>query len=321
MAKYSWVSILLIFCLFTPTLLASLPRCLPFFQSEKQAFDLVKLDHKNSDSVFNTPVPPFKDGSTLVSGAKVNFKLCSPPTPPSGCKDTKSLAYLVLPGGSCQGLGSGNRERKLIHQDGKINGVALTYAPSKEDGSKYKLKFSITCNKDNTSAPVWTASLEGETLSLTTAHKAGCGYGLDDIMDIFESNQIVCFLVFVGIGLLFTFFGRNSYRWTLLLCGFLIGFLIVAGVAYSFGLFVDASSHTKWGILIAAIVVGVLLGGLLFYYEKHTLSLIVGALLMLVAKAILTIFCPQLELNKWMEMGLLLLVGVLGGVIAHYCKE
>lgn len=140
-------------------------------------------------------------------------------------------------------------------------------------------------------------------------------------MDIFQQNKVITFIIFFAIGLLFCFFGRHTYKWTLLLCGFLLGFLLVAGICYSMGMFVQATSGRKYTILAIAVVVGLLIGFLLFYFEQTTVSLICGVLTVLIVKALLTFFFPNLQLNRYVELAILIIAGLIGGAIGAYYKE
>ena len=95
----------------------------------------------------------------------------------------------------------------------------------------------------------------------------------------------------------------------------------MAGFCYSMGMFVQAKDQTKYIILGIAIVVGLLVGFLLFYFEQTTVSIICGVLTCLIVKAILTFFLPNLVLNRFVEMAILLVAGMIGGSLGAYFKE
>lgn len=185
----------------------------------------------------------------------------------------------------------------------------------------YNITFKVICNKQIKDNFKWTPSFENQYFIMTTEASHGCSYGISDILDIFQQNKVISFIVFFSIGLLFCFFGRHTYRWTLLLCGFLLGFLLVAGFCYSMGMFVQATDQRKYTILGIAVVVGLLIGFLLFYFEQTTVSMICGVLTCLIVKALLTFFLPNLVLNQYVEMAILLVAGMIGGSLGAYFKE
>ena len=307
-------------------------RCVPFFVDEKVSFNLVPIDSANNNNAFDVTLLPFMDASgTLIVSSKVVFRLCGNVNPPSGCPiefgKAQPFAY-VIEGTTCRVLAGilSSQTKTVSKTNNDINGVVLTYTNGNlsEDLKKmvkYNLKVKVECDKTITNNINWSAVGDKDTITLSTKAAAGCKYGLNDILDIFESNRYICFAAFIAIGLLFTLFGRHAYKWTLLLCGFLLGFLLVAGICYSMGMFVGAESGKKYAILGAAIAVGLLIGLLLFCLENTTVSLVCGVLTALIVTALISLVFPSLEINKWVELGILIAAGGIGGAIGSCYKD
>ncbi len=327
-----FVIVLLLACAAQVAMAQSINRCLPFFINEKISYDLVGLDAANKGNNFNNtflggvdteknrPVPP---GSIV-------FKVCSAITNvPQGCTSApEATAYFIAADNKCFPLNAilSNINSAPLKDSSSITGVSVAYDNSKlagQNDTMYNLKFNIKCDKSITENFAWTSSWDqsGRFIVLSTTAAAGCNKGISDILDIFQNNKIITFAVFFTIGLLFCFFGRHSYRWTLLLCGFLLGFLLVAGVCYSMGMFVNATDQKKYAILGIAAGVGIIVGFLLFYFEQTTVSLICGVLTVLIVKALLTLFFPTLITNNYVEMAVLMVAGMIGGAIGAYYKE
>lgn len=317
--------------LFSTTIAQTVNRCMPFFTSEKLGFDLVKIDTANQNKMFSLSNLNFLENVTKpVVNANIYFRLCNTFEPPAGCpKDVPQVTGYFQEGQDCRPLNmllTKMEPKPLKDSNGKVTGVVLDYNSDTLDANmkkaiRYNLKFKVTCDKNITGNATWSFTYETGYAVLSTSHAAGCSYGLSDILDIFENNKIICCTVFCFVGLLFTFFGRSAFRWTMLLCGLLIGFILVAGVCYALGMFVEATEQKKYMILGGAILAGVIVGFLMFYFEKSTISMVCGILTVMIAKAMLTLFFPGLVLNTYAEMGILLGAGSLGGAIGTCFKE
>ena len=309
-------------------------RCLPFFTSQKVGFDLVPIETANQQKPYAVSLQPHTNDrlGVFVTIGSVEFNLCGLMTKPDSCPDVPGGAFAYyLFDGKCTPMIvlTSNVVREPITVDNKVNGVSLLYNNDNLDADKKKfmgpnVQFRVTCNKENTGVAKWSASinfLNGEQVTLTAEHASGCGKGIDDILDLFEQNKVICCIIFVGIGIIFAFFGRHAYKWTLMLCGFQIGFISVAGVCYSFGIFHNAVDSTKWIALASAIIVGLIVGFLLYKFEVATIMLVCGLLFVLITMAILTTFLASVEINKWLEIGILILAGALGAILGAYFKE
>lgn len=306
-------------------------RCLPFFTTEKLGFDLVKIDSANNNKPFVLSGLNFLENiTTPVVNANVSFRLCNALDAPAGCpKEVPQVTGFFAQGQDCRPLNmilTKMQPSTIKDNNGKVIGVVLDYNSNDLDANtkkaiRYNMKFKVTCDKNITGNATWSFSYEPNYVVLSTSHTAGCSYGLSDILDIFDNNKLICCTVFFMIGLLFTFFGRSAFRWTMLLCGLLIGFILVAGVCYALGLFVEATEQKKYMILGAAILAGVIVGFLMFYFEKSTISIVCGALTVMIVKALMTMFFPGLVLNTYAEMGILMGAGSLGGAIGTCFKE
>jgi hypothetical protein len=310
----------------------SVNRCVPFFLDEKVSFNLVPIDSANSNKVYDVSLYPFMDASgNLIPTSRVVFRLCANVAPPVGCpaefEKAQAFAY-VFEGTTCRVLAGilSSQAKTVSKTNNEINGVVLTYTNGNlpeemKKMVKYNMKIQVQCDKTITDNISWSAVGDKDMITLTTRAAAGCNFSMSDILDIFESNRYICFAAFIAIGLLFTFFGRHSYKWTLLLCGFLLGFLIVAGICYSLGMFVGAENGRKYTILGAAVLVGLLVGLLLFCLEKTTVSLVCGVLTVLIATALISLIFPTLEINKWIEIAILVVAGGIGGVLGSCYKD
>ena len=311
----------------------SVNRCVPFFLKEKVGFDLVGVDSSNKNSNFDVTIIGFKDevSGKFVVGGKIVFRMCANVLPPQGCpadlEKSQPFAYFIE-GTDCKVIGSmmSSQEKALLQSNGKIDGVSLSYSNKNipeqfKAGTRFNLRYEVKCDPAKTENLSWSSVYDRDYIVLTTSSKAGCSYGMSDVMDIFESNRYICFGIFIFIGLVFTFFGNSAYKYTLLLAGFLLGFLIVAGIAYSLGMFINASDSLKYQILGGGILFGVIVGFLLFYFEKSTISLVCGVLATLMVIAILNLYFPKLELNRWVELGILVAAGIIGGVLGNIYKN
>lgn len=330
------VVVLLLACATQVAICQSINRCLPWFSDEKISFNLVGLDDANKDKKYftNLFVGPQVDTAKnqMVPPGTIYFKVCSSITDiPSGCQSVpEATAYFVTLNGTCLPLNviMSSIKSSPLKNSSTVTGVSVGYdnsaLPSPYNAAMiYNVKYSITCDKAITNNFVWTSSWDnsGRYIVLSTSAAAGCNMGISDILDIFQNNKMITFAVFLAIGLLFCFFGRHSYKWTLLLCGFLLGFLVVAGMCYSMGMFVNATDQRKYMILGIAALVGLLAGFLLFYFEQTTVSLICGVLTALMVKALLSLFFPTLITNNYVEMAILMVAGIIGGAVGSYFKE
>lgn len=322
------IATLLLLCIHSQTV----NRCVPFFLDEKVSFNLVPIDSANSNKVYDVTLLPFTDASgTLIPTGKVVFRLCANVAPPVGCpaefEKAQAFAY-IFEGNTCRVLAGilSSQSKTVSKTNNDISGIVLTYTNGNLPDDmkkmvKYNMKVQVQCDKTITDNISWSAVGDKDTITLSTKAAAGCKFGMSDILDIFESNRYICFAAFILIGLLFTFFGRHAYKWTLLLSGFLLGFLLVAGICYSLGMFIGAEDGKKYAILGGAVAIGLLIGLLLFCMENTTISLICGVLTVLIVTAMMSLFLPSLEINKWVELGILIVAGGIGGAIGSCYKD
>jgi Domain of unknown function (DUF4203) len=317
--------------LFSAVMGQTINRCMPFFASEKLGFDLVKIDTANLNKPFMLTGLTFPESVTkLVNGANMTFRLCNAVDTPTGCPTgIPQVTGYFAEGSDCRPLNllqTTMIPSTMKDSNGKVIGVVLDYNsdsldPNVKKAIRYNMKFRITCDKNITGIPSWSFKYETNYAVLSTSHAAGCSYGLSDILDIFENNKYICCSVFCVIGLLFTLFGRSAFRWTMLLCGLLIGFILVAGVCYAMGMFVEATEQKKYMILGGAILAGIIFGFIMFYFDGSTISLVCGILSVMIVKALMTLFFPGLILSSYVEMGILIAAGIIGGAIGSCFKE
>lgn len=332
--KATFLSILCLLLVCQHSLGQTLNKCLPFFTNEKVGFDLVGIETANQKKPYTVTLPPHKNARINAAAvlSEVTFNLCGLMQKPEKCPEVPGGAFgYYYINGNCMPMIilTSNIVREPILIENKVKGVSLTYKNDNLDDEKKKvlgpnIQFKVTCNKDNTGVAKWTPSinlLTGELITLSTEHATGCGKGIDDLLDIFQQNKWICCSIFIVIGIIFCLFGRHAYKWTLMLCGFLLGFMAVAGLCYSFGLFHNAQESTKWIALGAAILVGLIVGFLLFKFEVATVMLVCGLLFVVIAIAIIATFLANVEMNKWLEIGIIILVGCIGSALGAYFKE
>ena len=144
---------------------------------------------------------------------------------------------------------------------------------------------------------------------------------IDDLLDIFQQNKVICCIIFVLIGLLFTFFGRNAYKFTLIFCGFILGFITIAGLCYSFGLMTAATDQTKYIIFGISLLVGIIAGYLLYKFEVATIMIVCGLLTVIIVMAIIATFFANVAINTYVELVILVAAGMLGAALGAYFKE
>ena len=307
----------------------TLNRCVPFFLPERVSFDLVPIDSANSNKAYEVSLLPFTDASgTLIPTGKVVFRLCANVAPPVGCpaefEKAQAFAY-IFEGNTCRVLAGilSSQSKTVSKTNNDISGVVLTYTNGNLPDDmkkmvKYNMKVQVQCDKTITDNISWSAVGDKDTITLSTKAAAGCKFGMSDILDIFESNRYICFAAFFSIGLLFAFFGKYLFKWTAILSGFLLGFLIVAGICYSMGMFVGADDGKKYGMLGGALTVGILLALLLFWLEKTTVALICGVLSTFIAAGLMSFFMASLEMDKLTEVGSLILAGGIGVAVGFF---
>ena len=167
----------------------------------------------------------------------------------------------------------------------------------------------------------WSSTTEGSFIVLSTEHVSGCPKALDDLLELVKMYRWFFSAGFIVIGIIFAFFGRHAYKWTLMLTGFILGFLVVAIVCYSFGLFHNSTSGTKYAILGVSLLVGLLAGFLLYKMETLTIMIVCGVLSSLIFMAIMTTFFANNNLEKWVLLALNIGVGVIGGILGGCFKE
>lgn len=325
------MKVIIVLCLLARfSLCQTLNRCMPYFLNEKIAYSLVAMDISNENKNYEVPMSNFTDEKIQksVDNATVFFKLCTAATAPPGCQNVPEAIAYFKDGSDCKVLSvlTSEIENNLIMTNGSISGVSIGYNSANVDGQakaqvRYNVKFEVTCDRSVTKGFQWSTRYQLGYIVLSTKSLAGCSFGISDILDIFQSNKYICFPIFILTGLILTFFGRNSFKWTLLICGFLIGFLAVAGTCYSFGLFVEATTTKKYTILGIAILVGIIGAIALCYFESTALALACGSLTALIVKAVMTLFIPTFKPSSFVEMAILLGSALLGGMVANCFRE
>lgn len=329
------MKILLLLLLSLELVLAqTMNKCLPVSIKDKASWTIAAIDGDANNTGWNVSILAFTDTAIpkVYGPSNIAFRLCGAMTPPANYNCTTvpdGIAYFYeVATGICMPLTmiQSTMTASAIIVNGKIGGVQLDYNNANVPQSakalmKYNLRYVITCDTSVTSKYDWTFSFSNGIMTLTTKAASGCGYSLTDLLDIFQQNKYITGAVFVLIGLLLAFFGRHAYRWTLLLCGFLLGFLLVAAVCYSFGMFNTSNTSQTYIILGIAVFVGIVLGLLLFYLEKTTVSIVCGILFVLIVKAVFTLFLPNVALNQWVELGILFAAGLIGGILGSIFKE
>lgn len=314
----------------SPVVSQTLNRCLPFFTNERVAFDLTGIDASNSGKEYDITLGPHLNPKTNmpVLTGNIIMKACSPATKPASCPDVPggAFAYYIV-SGTCIPfvLLTSPQGKEVITVNSKINGVVLSYNNDNLSDEQKKvvpnLRLKVTCNKDKTGAAQWTQSTSGDYFVLTAEHASGCGTALEDVLELVKAYKWIFALVFICIGVIFTFFGKSAYKWTLLLTGFILGFMIVALISYSFGLFHNSTDTTKYIILGVSLVVGILAGFILYKMETVTVMLVCGVLSSLIVMAIMSTFFANTDINKYLVLAIVIGVGVIGGFLGGYFKE
>lgn len=320
----------ILFYVISTTVAQTLNRCFPYFTDDRIAFDLTPVDVTNNYQDYNISVTPFTENGTLVSDAKVVFKMCGAVDPvPSICTKIPETTAYYLSNNTCVPMNVLLSEmQKSLNKDStdSITGVTLYYSNENLDLDtrkqlKYQVKFVFTCDKSITNNFKWNAKFEPGFIVLSSAGRMGCQYGISDLLDMFSNNKYIFFPIFILLGGVLTFFGRHTYKWTLLFVGFILGILAVAGICYALGQFVGASDQKRYMIFGGAVLLGIIIGYLMFRYEEQTTSIVVAALALIVCKAVLTLFFPQISMNGYVTMLLLLICGGIGGVVANNWKN
>lgn len=329
--KRSVLPALLLLMFLSSATAVSVNKCLPFFTKELVSFNLVPLDADLKDGTYTVQLSPHMNPTTskLTVDSKIVFKVCGISTKPAGCPDVPVGAFsYYFADGVCfpQVIATTSQINEVIMVNSKTNGVVLGYSNKPGDSTRTTppdLKFKITCNKDKTGTAQWTPSLtlDGNFVVLSTEHAAGCPTALEDILEIVKMYKWFFALGFIVIGVIFAFFGRNAYKWTLLLTGFILGFLIVSIFCYSFGLLTNATDGTKYTILGISLLVGLLVGFILFKMESVTIAIVCGVLSSLIFMAVMSTFFANNSLEKWVLLLLNIGVGIIGGILGIYFKE
>lgn len=326
---YGKIALLVLACIVPKTWAQTLNRCFPYFTDDRVAFDVSAVDVKNAYAPYTQPVATFVDNNQPVVGGVVTFKMCSAiDTPPQGCTKVPECIGYFQQGSACYPMTTliSDIERNLIRVNGDIGGVSLGYNNDKLDANsqqafKYKLRFVLNCDKDMTGNYTWTTSFENGYIILTSKGPVGCKYGISDILDFFTTWKYITFPAFIAFGVILCFFGRHAYRWTLLGVGLLLGILLVWGFCTALGLLVGASDQKRYIIYGVAIAVGCLLAYLMFRFQEKMTSLVVAALAMIIFKAIMAFFFPSVQINGYLEFGLLMVCSSIGGFIAYHYKD
>ena len=215
-------------------------------------------------------------------------------------------------------------------EKGKATGVSITYDNSKvpaETKSKLyskNLKIIVKCDNDvKDSDAVWSYNLMSlNYLEFTTSAKAGCGTSYRDLLDFFNNNKYVFGLAFIAIGILFTFFGRRFFSITLILIGFLIGFLAVAGLAYSISFFQGADTKKVVVLMIISVLLGALVAWIFNAFKVVSTMAAVGALFFFIANAILRLYLTRYITTTMGEFAVVIVVVIIGVLFGYvYSKQ
>lgn len=329
--KFTTTAVFLCLLLSAPAFSQLVNPCVPFFINERVAFDLTSIDAAIGGATYNISFPPFTNPKTksLETNAKVEFRACGIAQRPANCPETPGGAFsYYFSNNICfpQIVPLSSQVKEVININSKVNGVALSYNNDKlteeqKKGVGPNLRYRITCNKDITGAPKWSHTTEGEYIVLSTEHSSGCPKNLDDFLELVKMYKWIFGLIFVAIGVIFAFFGRHAYKWTLMLTGFVLGFFVVAIISYSFGIFHNSSDGLKWGILAVSLLVGLIVGFLLYKLETMTVMLVCGVLSSLIFMAIMSTFFANNNMDKWLLLALTIAVGFIGGALGACFKE
>lgn len=322
---------ILLLVAFSPIAAQTLNRCVPFFTSELVSFDLTSLDASLNGANYSVAVRPHTNPKTNKSVvlSKVEFKVCGIATRPSSCPEVPGGAFsYYYADGVCypQNVLLSTQDKEVIKVNSKSNGIVLTYSNKNlpEDLKKVTgpdLRFKITCNKEKTGVAQWSETIDNGVIVFSTEHAAGCPKALDDLLELVKMYKWFFAAGFIAIGIVFAFFGRNAYKWTLFLAGFILGFLLVAIVCYSFGLFHNSTDGKKYAILAISLLVGLLVGFILYKVETFTVMIVCGVLSSMIFMAVMTTFFANNNLEKWVLLAITIGVGVVGGVLGGCYKE
>jgi hypothetical protein len=100
-----------------------------------------------------------------------------------------------------------------------------------------------------------------------------------------------------------------------------LGFLVVTGICYATGYMIGASDTKRYIIYAIGIAVGALSGYLMFRFEENTTSVVVATFALIICKAVLVLFLPQISMNGYVTMILLIICGAIGGVVASQWRD
>lgn len=309
-------------------------KCYPFFIDDRLGFDLTQLDVQNNYNPYEVPVSPFTNSRNVpVNNAKIVFKVCGAiDTPPANCTAGKEIIAYYIEGTTCLPMTTllSEREQSLnkdSSDNDNVKGVNIWYNNGNlqaevRSAMNYSIKFAVTCDKAITTGFKWSAAYsDGGYITASTTGAPGCNYGIGDLLDMFARNRFIFFPIFIVLGGIFTFFGRHAYRWTLLGVGLILGFLVVTGICYATGYMIGASDTKRYIIYAIGIAVGALSGYLMFRFEENTTSVVVATFALIICKAVLVLFLPQISMNGYVTMILLIICGAIGGVVASQWRD
>lgn len=321
----------LLFSLVAACVHTQINRCNPFFRDQQLGYNLIPIDEAKKEGYSRTMFDFTDPKGVEIKNPVVMFRLCQPLTRPLECPNTpETVAYLLWDGGNCRSLTTIGSllTHSLSMPPGETvsNGIETTYdnsklSPEVKAQVPFNLKIIITCDKSIRGAPLWSGVYSSGLITLKASSAQGCHYDLDAFLDMLHHYKWVAFGIFLLSGILFTFFGRNAYRWTLLASGFLLGFLMVNGTAYTYSMFVDATLTKKLVILGVAVLMGVLLGLVLYQLDVATLSLICGLLTIIIVMAVFAVFVPTFEMSNFIIIAVCTTSMFIGGIAASCWKE
>src|SRR3990167_221603 len=216
-------------------------RCAPLFLGDDNvAFDFNQVN----------PTDPNNPLVVGTAGLTSRFLLCQG-IPDSVTLDAKctnklpdNLAYVVI-GNDCYPTTTSATTLTTTFNkdgDGKPTQVVQTYDNSPVQGTAKSqlytknLKIVLNCNKDSANGQAaWTVdNSDPNYLTYTTTTAAACGTSLHDVFAFFIKYKWLFGGILILLSILFTFFGKRFFIITLVIVGFLIGFLAIVGTAYLF---------------------------------------------------------------------------------------
>jgi predicted membrane protein len=308
-------------------------RCVPYFTNDMISFDLMQVSPSD-------PSNPLSGNSMDPQGDQYTFLPCAPlqqsklPDQVSQlCASVQMDNNMMLVYNTqlqtCKATTSSKssvEQTELTDSNGNTNGVQIRYIADKSDGSVdgRDVIFKFYCNKDIAdSSSSWTPDFSANAYVMTTSCKSCCGYSLSDAFNFFNSNVYLFGGIFIGVGLIFAFFGRKWFTYTLVLAGFLIGFLFVVGLAYGTANLNGTDNKKKAVFFILGTMLGSLIAFVFYKFKKVTTMGALAVLFYLIGNAIIRFALAGKVHNQWVQWSIiivLMLIGVgIGYVYSDHC--